>query len=187
MTMGEELPGWRPPRIRKAGRQARRWPWALLALVVVACAGVVAVPASWAVRKQAEAERGEPAPEAAATVWLMKLSAGEEDGLSRVLAKSRHDELLDQFVRYRDDIAGSGRPVSKLEAVGSSVIEHQGDDRATVEEQVRGVWWGDGTNLAGTPHMWQWQLRKDRGGWRVWSVDLPPWCGVHIRAELCRR
>lgn len=185
--MGEELPRWRPPRIRRVGPPARRWPWVLLALLTIACAGVVAVPASWAVWKQAEADRGEPTPEAAAAVWRLKLSAGDESGVSRVLAKSRHDELLEQFVRYREDMTGAARPVSKLEAVGASVIAYQGDDRATVEEQIRGVWWGEGTNLAGTTHQWRWELRKEFGGWRVWSVDLPPWCGVHIRAELCRR
>jgi hypothetical protein len=143
----------------------------LLALVTIVCAGVIAVPASWAVWKQAEADRGEATPEAAATVWRLKLSAGDESGVSRVLAKSRHAELPEQFVRYREDMAGLARPVSKLEAVGTSVIEHQGDDRATVEEQVRGVRWGDdGTNLAGTAHTWRWELRKDLGGWRVWSL-----------------
>lgn len=44
---------------------------------------------SWAVRKQAEAERGEASPESAALVWVLQLSAGEELRLSRVLAKPR--------------------------------------------------------------------------------------------------
>ncbi|MFG3690584.1 hypothetical protein [Micromonospora sp. NPDC047740] len=60
--------------------------------------------ASWAVRKQVEAERGEATPEAAATVWLLKPSAGEELGLSRVLAEPRHDELRQQWRDYRDEM-----------------------------------------------------------------------------------
>ncbi len=96
-------------------------------------------------------------------------------------------QLLDDMQLVASNVRLSQSGVEARSGWGSTVIDYQGDDRATVEEQVRGVWWGDGTNLAGTPHTWQWQLRKDRGGWRVWSVDLPPWCGVHIRAELCRR
>ncbi|MFE9204684.1 hypothetical protein [Micromonospora sp. NPDC007230] len=143
------------------------------------------MPASWAVRKQLEAERGEATPEAAATVWLLKLSADEEIGLSRVLAAPRHDELRQQWSDYRDEMNGSRRPPSKLESVGPSVIEHQGDDRATVAEQVRAVWW-DGPNiLAGSDHQWRWELRRDDGGWRVWSVELPPWCGGHVRVDVC--
>lgn len=157
-----------------------------MALVAVVCAGLVAVPASWAVRKQLDAERGEATPEAAATVWLLKLSAGDELGVSRVLVRSRHDELRQQWSRYRAEMNRSNRPPSKLEAVGPSVIEHQGDDRATVVEQVRAVWWDDGKILSGTEHPWRWELRKDAGGWRVWSVELPSWCGVHVRADVCQ-
>ncbi|WBC12792.1 hypothetical protein O7600_16540 [Micromonospora sp. WMMA1998] len=157
----------------------------LLALVVISCAGLVAVPASWAVRKQLQAERGEATPEAAARVWLLKLSAGEEVGLSRVLAGARHDELRQQWRDYRAEMTGTGREPSKLESVGPSAIEHQGADRASVTDQVRAVWWNDAQILAGTAHPWRWELRKDRGGWRVWSVELPAWCGVHVRANLC--
>nr|WP_173476917.1 hypothetical protein [Micromonospora rosaria] len=85
----------------------------LLALAAIVCAGLVAVPAGWAVRMQLEAERGEAAPEAAATVWLLKLSAGDDIGLSRVLAEGRHDELRRQWHGYRDEMARSRRPPSK--------------------------------------------------------------------------
>ncbi|MGY3517184.1 hypothetical protein ACVMYR_12830 [Micromonospora sp. PTRAS2] len=29
------------------------------------------------------------------------------------------------------------------------------------------------------------ERRRDAGGWRVWSAELPPWCGTHVRAGLC--
>ncbi|MFG2169434.1 hypothetical protein [Micromonospora chersina] len=159
----------------------------LLVLVTIVCAGLVAVPVSWAKRKQLEAERGEATPEAAVTVWFVKLSAGDELGVSRVLAKRRHDELRQQWRDYRAEMTSAGRPPSKLEAVGPMAVEHQGDDRATVVEQVRAVWWDGPHLLAGEDHPWRWELRKDGRGWGVWSVELPPWCGVHVRAELCRR
>ncbi|MGN9803451.1 hypothetical protein [Micromonospora sp. L32] len=185
MTMGEEIPGWRPHRARGQGKATRRWPWLLMALVAILCAGLVAIPASWAMRKQLEAERGEASPEAAVAVWRLQLSAGEELGVSRVLAEERHDELLAQWRDYRAQMTRSGNPPSKIEAVGPSVVERQGDDRASVVEQIRAVWWQGPTSLAGTEHPWRWEVRKDGGGWRVWSADLPAWCGVHVRAELC--
>ncbi|MFE2615609.1 hypothetical protein ACFXA2_18555 [Micromonospora chalcea] len=148
--------------------------------------GLVAVPASLAVRKQLEAERGEATPEAAATLWLLKLSAGDELGLSRVLAGPRHDELRRQWRDYRAEITSTARPPSKLESVGPMTIEHQGNGRATVVQQVRAVWWDGPQILAGVDHPWRWQLRKDDGGWRVWSVELPRWCGTHVRVEVCR-
>ncbi|MFD6696908.1 hypothetical protein [Micromonospora aurantiaca (nom. illeg.)] len=145
--------------------------------MAVISAGLIAVPASWAIRKQLKAEKGEATPEAAARVWLLQLSAGQELGLSRVLAGSRHDELRQQWRSYRSDMTGSGREPSKLESVGPSVVEHQGADEATVTEQVRAVWWDGPQILAGTAHPWRWELRQDDGGWRVWSVDV----GVRVR------
>ncbi|WP_165440092.1 hypothetical protein [Micromonospora kangleipakensis] len=48
------------------------------------CTGIVAVPVSWAVLKQAEANRGEATPDAAVSVYVLQMSSGEEIGLSRV-------------------------------------------------------------------------------------------------------
>ncbi|WP_328851208.1 hypothetical protein OG994_25545 [Micromonospora globbae] len=157
----------------------------LLALVAVVCAGLVAVPATWAVRKQLEADRGEASPESAALIWVLKLSAGDELGLSRVLAKPRHDLLLRQWRDYRATIDSTGKPPSKITTTGPSVVEHQGDDRAMVTEQVQAIWWDGPTALAGTPQPWRFEVRRDRGGWRIWLVELPPWCGGHVRADLC--
>ncbi|MFI7607433.1 hypothetical protein ACIBTV_20125 [Micromonospora sp. NPDC049366] len=145
----------------------------------------MAVPATWAVRKQVQAERGEAAPEAAALVWVLQTSAGDELGLSRVLAKRRHDDLLQQWREYRAVIDSTAKPPGKITTSGPSVVEHQGDDRATVTEQVQAVWWDGATIRSGMAHPWRFEVRKDRGGWRIWSVDLPPWCGVYVRASLC--
>ena len=65
------------------------------------CTGIVAVPVSWAVLRQAEAERGEATPDAAANVYVLQMSSGEELGLSRVLVAARHDQLLGQWRKYR--------------------------------------------------------------------------------------
>ncbi|MGK5741544.1 hypothetical protein [Micromonospora sp. URMC 103] len=118
-------------------------------------------------------------------MWVLQLSAGEELGLSRVLAKPRHDELLGQWREYRAVIESTEKALSKITTTGLSVVEHQGDDRATVTEQVQAVWWDGPTMLAGTTNPLRFEVRRDRGGWRIWSVDLPPWCGGHVRADLC--
>ena len=149
-------------------------------------AGIVAVPVSWAVLRQAEAERGEATPDAAVNVYVLQMSSGEEIGLSRILAAKRHDELLRQWRQYRGEMERANVP-SKLETVGPIDVEDQDDDdRATVIAQVRPTWWNEQTNLSGTAHPWRFETRRDAGGWRVWAADLPPWCGVHVRPDACR-
>ncbi|MFE2613337.1 hypothetical protein ACFXA2_06965 [Micromonospora chalcea] len=144
----------------------------------------MAVPVSWAVRKQAEADRGEATPEAAVNVYVLQMSSGERIGLSRVLAGRRHDELLLQWREYRGEMERGNVP-SKLEVVGPIDVEDQADNRATVTAQVHAVWWNEQVSLSGTAHPWRFETRRYAGGWRVWAADLPPWCGVHVRADAC--
>ncbi|PWU48907.1 hypothetical protein DLJ46_10710 [Micromonospora globispora] len=118
-------------------------------------------------------------------VYVLKMSGGEELGLSRVLVDERHDELLRQWRRYRGEMERADVP-SKLETVGPIDVEDQGDDRAKVTAQVSPIWWNGPTSLSGTAHAWRFETRRDAGGWRVWAVDLPTWCGVHVRADACR-
>lgn len=179
------LPGNRTAPGKPLVRSPRHWPWVVLSVVAVLCAGVVAVPMSWAVRKQAEADRGEATPAAAANVYVLKMSSGEEIGLWRVLAARRHDDLLRQWRQYRGEMERGNVP-SKLEMLAPIEVEDQGDDRATVTAQVRPTWWHEQINISGTAHTWRFETRRDAGGWRVWSADLPQWCGVHVRADACR-
>ncbi len=153
--------------------------------VAVVCASLLTTAAVVAGRVQSDVERGEASPESAVTVWVLQLSAGERIGLSRVLADERHDELRDQWQEYRTAMESTGRPPSKVETVGRLVVDERGEDRALVVAQVRGVWWDGPNAMAGTAHPWRWETRRDDGGWRVWSAELPPWCGTHVRAELC--
>ncbi|MFJ5668191.1 hypothetical protein ACIQAR_21090 [Micromonospora chalcea] len=112
------------------------------------------------------------------------MSSGEEIGLSHVLAGKRHDELLRQWRQYRSEMARGNVP-SKLETVGRIDVEDQGDDRAAVTAQVSPTWWNEQINFSGEAHPWRFETRRDAGGWRVWAADLPPWCGVHVRADRC--
>lgn len=166
-------------------RSPRHWPWVVLSLVAVLCTGIVAVPVSWAARKQVEADRGEATPEAAVNVYVLQMSSGEEIGLSRVLAGKRHDELLRQWRQYRGEMERGNVP-SRLGTRGPFDVEHQGDDRAAVTIHVHAIWWQERVNLDGEAHPWRFETWRDAGGWRVWAADLPPWCGVHVRADTCR-
>ncbi|PWU46039.1 hypothetical protein DLE60_21525 [Micromonospora globispora] len=121
------------------------------------------MPVSWAVLRQAEAERGETTPDAAANVYILKMSSGEELGLSRVLVAGRHDELLRQWRQYRGEMQRAEVP-SKLEVVGRIGVEDQDEDRATVAAQVHAVWWNDRIYLSGTAHPWRFETRRDAGG-----------------------
>ncbi|OZV80186.1 hypothetical protein CA850_15945 [Micromonospora echinospora] len=72
-----------------------------------------------------------------------------------------------------------------METVGRLAVDERAEDRALVVAQVRRVWWDGPNAMAGTAHPWRWETRRDAGEWRVWSAELPPWCGTHVRAELC--
>jgi hypothetical protein len=162
--------------------------WAVVAAVVLCCAGVVAVPVVWLARQTIAADEGETTPAAAVNVYLLQLDSGEELGLRRVLAGERRDELLDQWRAIRRDIERTDPRPSKLEnGPRYDVDEDQGDGQARVAVDVRGVWWqGNGLAVTGTTHPWRFELRRDSGGWRVWSVEPHPWCGGHVRADACR-
>ncbi|SCF41281.1 hypothetical protein GA0070216_114123 [Micromonospora matsumotoense] len=95
---------------------SKRWPQVLLALVVMAYSGALAVPVAWAVKIQVQAESGEPAPDAAVAVYLLRLSSGDDAGLRRVLAADRRDDLADQWRAYRAEMSRSGNPPSQLES-----------------------------------------------------------------------
>ncbi|MFG1886474.1 hypothetical protein ACGFIR_01190 [Micromonospora sp. NPDC049051] len=163
---------------------SRRWPWVVLSFVVMAGTGALAVPAAWAVKAQVEAEQGERAPDAAVAVYLLRLSSGDDGGLRRVLAGDRRDELVRQWRAYRAQMSGSAMPPSKLES-GPLQVDHVRDGVALVVTEVYAVWWLDQVSQTGSRHSWRFEVREDRGGWRVWSVKAPAWCGAYIRPDRC--
>ncbi|MDI5937933.1 MULTISPECIES: hypothetical protein [unclassified Micromonospora] len=165
-------------------RRPRRWVLYLAAGLALCVAGPAAAGAGWVATKTVEADRGQPTPDAAANVFMLAVSSGEELGLRAALAPSRRDELVDEWRRIRGDITRTSPQPSKVSA-GVFVVDDQGDDRAQVVTEVQAVWWGT-VSMAGTPHAWRFETRRDGGGWRVWSVDPHPWCGGHVRAEACR-
>ncbi|TDB74272.1 hypothetical protein E1165_14965 [Micromonospora sp. KC723] len=139
--------------------------------------------------KTHQADQGQPSPDAAANVFMLAVSSGEELGLRSALAPQHRDELVNEWREIRQDISRTEPAVSKVTAA-AFVIEHQDDDRAQVVTEVRAVWWptdGGGLMMHGSPYPWRFETRRDDGGWRVWSVDPHPWCGGHVRASACEQ
>jgi hypothetical protein len=84
-------------------------------------------------------------------------------------------------------------PIGELKIAGpqpDDPPEQFGDlfaDRTTVTayfewqytyEDTIGTVYIDGGGL-----LWQAEARKESDGWRIWSLDVPPWCGVEGQSK----
>jgi hypothetical protein len=155
--------------------------------VLCCCGGAVTVPVAWFVRGTVAAGKGQPSPDAAASAYLLTLSAGDESGLLPLLVDGQEDVLLAQWRAYRADMARTDPGPSKLEHTLGEVVP-DGEGHALVAAEVYPVWWpagGGSTSMHGSRHGWQLAVRDD-GGWRVESVTPYPWCGGYVRADACR-
>ncbi|WP_213457269.1 nuclear transport factor 2 family protein [Rhizomonospora bruguierae] len=130
--------------------------------------------------------RGQPSPDAAANLYVLQLSAAEEIGLSGVLTGERRDDLRAQWRAYRAEMTRAELP-DKLE-IKRIDVEQQADDRATVTVHVFGTWWTSetGAGILNSPaYPWHFDTRREAGGWRIWAVEAPAWCGTYLREGAC--
>ena len=175
--------------VPRSTHQPRRWLLVLLIGVLVVCVGApVASVIVWFGRGTLAAAQGQPSPSAAVNVFMLAVSNGEEIGLRSALAEEHRDELVDRWRRIRADVARTDPPPSKVETAAINVDAHS-DEVAHVVADVQAIWWprdGSGLSMHGDARPWRFETRRDRGGWRVWSIDAPPWCGGHVRADACR-
>jgi hypothetical protein len=121
------------------------------------------------------------------TVYLLKLSSGDEAGLLPVLADDQQDALLTQWRSYRADIERTDSPPSEIEHTMGPVAAEP-DGRVDVNAELFPVWWNygsAGTSLSGTRHPWRFTVVEE-GGWRIRAVLPHPWCGGNVRADACR-
>jgi hypothetical protein len=182
-----------------AGKRNRRWTWTTLSViwvVVLACAGL---PIVWVVGLlvvgTVTADHGEGSPGAARLAFVYTLENGPDaTGVERLIDPRQRTTIVKQRRTYLAEMAADTKATrwSGTFETGSPLpgdhIEIHGD-RATVVDCFRVRWtppadtqrriassgsvlWFDGTS-----RQWQAQVRKDRTGWRLWSVTMPPWCG----------
>lgn len=178
-----------PPPTAVAPRPGPRWGWVVISFALAAILCVSAVPVAWFVRETRAAGQGEASPSGAVTVYLLALSAGDKLGMGGALAPERRDELLAQWLAYRAEMDHERSVPSKL-GFGVPVEESLAAGRVTVTTDVYGIWFlpdapVGSSILNGERHPWRFETRLDQGGWRVWSADLPAWCGVHVRPDTC--
>ncbi|MEU3114256.1 hypothetical protein ABZ652_09240 [Micromonospora chalcea] len=117
-------------------------------------------------------------------VYLLRLSSGEDLGLRRVLAADRRDELVREWRAYRARMSRSASPPNKLES-GPLQVDHVRSGVALVVTEVYAVWWHGQLSQSSRRHPWRFEVREDWGGWRVWAVEAPAWCGDYIRLDRC--
>ena len=141
---------------------------------------------AWFVRETVEASKGAPSPDAAADEYLLALSYDNEEGLLSILDNDHQDDLLASYRAYRQAMASTKPPPSRLDFAGLTVgpvVEGYAD----VTTDVAATWWpanGRGVSYRGEKHTWRFRTREDNG-WQVVSVDAPAWCGGYVRSDAC--
>lgn len=179
----------------RARRRVARWPrWRRLLIFVVAplllCCGsvAVAIPVLWVVNLTADAGRAANTPDAAANIYLMALSYGNEDGLVNVLANDRQDHLLAQWRKYRVAMKQT-RPEPARLGWGSLAVAASSETTAHVSTDVTAAWEFNETGGAefykSAPKTWQFEARLE-DGWQVTLVQAPRWCGDYAVPPACR-
>lgn len=157
-------------------------------MVFILRSGVGLVPVVWTVHQTVQAGKGEKCAMCAALVYIHSVDDGQQHTVFRVLDGAQRDALLDQWHRYQADVTRSVDRPSKLEAGGAAATETRaGEGRVQVVLPVRSVWFdtsettGRSLSLNGGWVPWRFEVHNNRGGWRIWSAELPSWCGSHAK------
>jgi hypothetical protein len=189
-------PADRPARgSRPAGR------WRSVAVAVAVVLGLcVAAPVGYLVWPivvgTLHADHGEPSPRAALLRFVFSFEDGPDaTGVDRLIVPERRGQLGGQRRDYLKAIAADSKATG-WSATFENTAPEPGDrveihgDRASVVDHYRARWTppanqrttgGAVTWIDGEPHAWRAEARKDRTGWRLWSVTIPPWCGTYSR------
>jgi len=187
-----------------AGRSPRRRLWIILSIVGVLALCAIAIPVRFLVLPLVSgtiaADRGEQSPSAALLAFVLTFNDGDSIGVDRLIVRQRRAEISQQRREYISAIAAdrqttgsvgiftiaSGEPTDRTEIHGN---------QATVVDSYR-VRWTRPSDAAepragtlshyGEPRAWRAELRRDRTGWRLWSVTIPRWCGEYSRCGAPR-
>lgn len=190
------LPAPPPQPLRPA-----RWRL-LLALAVGLVVAAVPVPAVVVYAVATAVDKGAGCAQCAALDWVNYLGSlwWDNDGETRAAkdtAPARRGTLLAERAAYirqiRADIPRfpmvAGTDFEQFGTDSLQVASH--GDTATVTMEVAARWPNEADRAlwfyseAGT---WRFDVRRDSAGWRIWTVDMPPWCGTYSRCTApCQR
>ncbi|WP_245673933.1 hypothetical protein [Actinoplanes rectilineatus] len=124
---------------------------------------------------------------AAADEYLMRLSYGQEEGISPLLDDEQKEELLIQWREYRTDMeATTSAPLLSFSEFHS---ERTSDARFRVRVDVQATWRSTDTagrvsGFSSDARPWLFEVGENEG-WRVIRVDAPEWCGGYVRSDAC--
>jgi hypothetical protein len=181
-------------------RQRRRWPWLVLSLAWVLIVSCAAVPVVYVVAPAVlgtwTADHGEGSPRAALAAFVYSFNDGPDaTGVDRLIVPEQRRAIGGQRRDYLATMAVDMKTTGwsgVFETAGPQPTDHTDvrGDRAVVMASYRVRWkpppvqqtpmtgdsvvWYDGQ-----AHPWRAEARKDRTGWRLWSMTIPPWCGTH--------
>jgi hypothetical protein len=131
---------------------------------------------------------------------VLTFNEGESIGVDRLIVRQRRAELSRQRREYLSAMAADRQQtgwVGIFTPAGDEPTDHTEihGDRATVVDSYQ-VQWTPPPNTAepragtlwyhGEPRAWRAELRRDRTGWRLWSVTIPRWCGEYSRCGTAR-
>jgi hypothetical protein len=157
----------------------------------VVCVPVTAI-SGWFIKGTIDAGKGEGSPGATLLAFMFTFEDGPDAlGVSRLIVPSKRDAITAQRRTYlaamEADAKKSGwtatfeiGPVPDGVENGDAI---QGDQATTVGwfnvrwlppaslRPSRGLPW-----YSGPSHPWRAETRRDSGGWRLWSLTIPPWC-----------
>jgi hypothetical protein len=174
----------RPPA-SPAGEKAaaiprrRRRLFLLLAAVLVVCvAAPVVVFIGWVAGQTVKASKGAPSPDAALVDWMYSFRDPTAVDADRYVLPERRAELA----RVRDAFLAQLRqtaPGARVEVSSIAATETIDGDRATVTDHylVSLPLEGTVTSVHTRALAWTAEARRSDGGWRLWTVSVPPWCG----------
>jgi hypothetical protein len=146
------------------------------------------------------ADRGEPSPGAALLAFALTFNDGDSIGVDRLIVRQRRAELSRQRREYLSAMAADRQTTGSVgifTAAGDDPTDRTEihGDQATVVDSYRVQWTrpsdtseprADMLRYYGESRAWHAELRRDRTGWRLWSVTIPHWCGEYSRCGAAR-
>lgn len=179
LASDQDRPATPPPAPTRP--KGRRWVWGVLALVVVVAVPVVLV-VGWFVRGTVKAGRGAEAPSVALLSWMYSFRDPDAVDADRYVIPERRAELSRQRAEFVAAARASGLVVTieiGTPPAGQPAAENVDGDQAAVTDWYQAQWpLGRGALNHHTESLpWRADVRRSGDGWRIWSVQFPPWCG----------